>query len=618
MRFIGNKTRLLMNIQKVIENHNIKGETFCDIFAGSGSVGDYFKDKYTVISNDYLYFLSVINKAKLSYKETPVFSTFFSAKKQNIFEYLNTRDYHESPQYFITSNYVEDSNRKYFTKQNAIKIDGIRIEIENLYRDKFICDNEYAFLLASLIESVMGVSNTTGTYEAFLKHWDNRALKDFIIQPLEINNVIPKDKPIVYNEDSNILIREIKGDILYLDPPYTITDYSNAYHLLESLAKYDYPEIRGKTGRRIAPNHKSKYNHKQKALINFEDLIRQADFKHIIISYSTQGLIPINELKLMLQRFAVDKQVYISYFPYREYKNIRESNKGGNLREVVIYFEKDLSIIKSPLNYTGSKDGIFQDINKNLPRKISTFIDAMGGAFNVGVNIVANEVVYNEYLPHVYNLVDMLLNNDKNTIIHKVEHTILKYNLTKSDKECYYNLRSAYNSSKDIIKLFTLQMYCFQNQMRFNSKLLFNTPVGNCSYNDTIRNRVLNFVPKTSNFKLYNCSYKDIDFTQYDKDSLFYFDPPYFITSATYHDGKRGFDGWDADKETELLDYLYRLHENGYKFMLSNVVYHKEKTNHILIKWIETHKFHIYSIKNVGSKMQRNEVIITNYDWRKS
>jgi len=619
MRFLGNKTRLLENIKNVISENGIEGNTFCDIFAGSGSVGDFFKSKYKIISNDYLYSLSIINKAKLLNKNIPTFSNFIKAFKKDPFEYLNSKKYEYESQYFITKNYSEMGNRQYFSKENSLKIDGIRIGIEDFYRDKFISEAEYAYLLASLIESVMGVSNTSGTYEAYLKHWDKRALKSFELSPLDMNHTSVIFDNEIYNEDSNHIIRELSGDILYIDPPYTVTDYSHAYHLLETLAKYDYPNIRGITGRRIAPNHKSKYTRKNQAIINFEDLIRQADFKHIMISYSTQALIPVEELVELLKKFAVNNNVKVHYFPYREYKNIRASKKGKDLNEVVIYFEKDLSIIKSPLNYTGSKDSLIDKIRKELPRHITSFVDAMGGAFNVGANIVSmDKIIYNEFLPHVYELIKLNCTTDKAKLLRDINKIISKFKLEKGYKDGYYQLRDAYNKDKKAIDLFVLHMYCFQNQMRFNNKLEFNTPVGNCAFNGTLSERIENFKTKTDNVELICGSYKDLDIDSFDKETIFYFDPPYFITSATYNDGKRGFKGWNGDQETELLDFIQSINDKGYKFMLSNVLHHKDRTNYLLNKWINTHQYRCVEIKNVGSKNQRNEILVMNYDWRES
>lgn len=615
MRFLGNKTRLLEKIDYVIKSNDLKGQVFCDLFSGSSSVGDYFKDRYEIIANDFMHCLSVFAKGKLKFSTIPKFDCFVNKFKTTPFEYLNCKDYVFNIQYFVTKNYSPMGGRQFFTEKNATKIDGIRIEIESLYKNKHLNEEEYYFLLASLLESVMGVSNTTGTYEAYLKKWDRRSFKDFELIPLEFHHSELFGENKVYNKDSNELIREIEGDILYIDPPYTITDYSSAYHLLESLSKYDYPEIRGITGRRVHRKEKSKYTRRETALINFEDLFRQAQFKHILISYSTQSLVPLEELIDLIKNFAKNENVKVYKFPFREYKNIRSSQKGDNLKEVIIYFEKELEVIKSPLNYTGSKDKIVPEIVKTLPKKINNFIDAMGGAFNVGVNIYAlNSVVYNEFLPHVYGIISMLIKNDKSKTIRNIEEIIEKFNLKSGDKESYYKLRNEYNKSKDILTLFVLQMFCFQNQMRFNNSLNFNTPVGNCAYNETIKDRIIKFNSRTKKTKLIQNSYDKINFEDYDKDTVFYFDPPYFITNATYNDGKRGFVGWDGDEETKLLDYIDNLNKKDYKFILSNVIYHEDKVNHILLEWVKTHCFNIKTINNVGSKNKRNEVLIFNYN----
>ena len=46
MRFIGNKTNLLNDIQKVIkENCDGSEKVFCDLFSGTSSVARFFKNK---------------------------------------------------------------------------------------------------------------------------------------------------------------------------------------------------------------------------------------------------------------------------------------------------------------------------------------------------------------------------------------------------------------------------------------------------------------------------------------------------------------------------------------------------------------------------------------------
>ena len=618
MRYLGNKSKLLSFIESVIKKYNINGEIFADFFSGTSSVGDHFKSKYTILANDYMYFSKIIADAKLLNASVPKFNFFI--KKYNIhpIDYFNNKQYKAKKNFFIFQNYTPKGNRMYITEENAIKIDGIRLDIEELFKDDIFDYPEYSYLLASLIESVLKVSNTTGTYQAFLKFWETRSLKKFKLIPLEINEVDHIGDNKTFCKNSNIWVREIEGDIAYLDPPYTINQYTNSYHLLETIARYDYPEIFGKTGRR-KDRELSDYSNKSKAIYAFEDLIRQLQFKHILVSYSNQSILSIEELVDLFSKFALDKKVYVEYKNYREYSTNNQSLKGNgeSLKECVIYFQKDFKINKSPLNYSGSKDLVANKIFKYLPLHFSTFVDAMGGAFNIGANVQAIEkVIYNEYNPFIFSIIDFIIKTNPKELIEKIEEVVNKFELKKKDKDAYIRFRDFYNNfEKTPLNLFVLQIYSFQNIIRFNNSFEMNTPVGNNEYCKSIKERILDFKVKTKNIEIYNRSYDELPIETFPKDTLFYFDPPYFITKAEYNDGKRGFIGWNSDEESKLMGYLNSLNEKGFKFMLSNVIEHNGKMHNILIEWIKSHNYKIYTIGQTGSKYPRKEVLITNYDY---
>lgn len=616
MRYLGNKSKLLHFIEDVIHKYNIEGETFADLFAGTCSVGDYFKGKYKVIANDYMMFSNIICKAKLLNKDIPMFENFTKSYHCSPFTWLNDKIYDPKDNYFIYKNYTPIGNRMYLTEENALKIDGMRLDIEELYKKEIIDKKEYAFLLASLLGSVLKVSNTSGTYQAYFKFWEQRSLKEFIIEPLEITITENLYENEIYNYNANKLVREISGDIAYIDPPYTITQYTNSYHLLETITKYDYPEIFGKTGRR-SKRELSGYSNKKKAIEEFEDLFRQIQFTHVLVSYSNQSIVPIDELVELARKFAVNNQVHIETYEYREYATNNSSNKGKGkkLKEIILYFKKDMSINKSPLNYSGSKDVVLPLLLKELPKHVGTFVDMMGGAFNVGANIVATDcVIYNEYNKYIFDIIKMLIENDADYLIGQVNKIVREYGLKKKDKDAYLALRNDYNKCKKTIYLFVLQIYAFQNMIRFNNSQMMNTPVGNNEFSDGIEERIKNFHIRTPKYELLCKKYQDIEIEQFPLDTLFYFDPPYFITNAEYNDGKRGLEGWDSNKETELLNYILNLHKKGYKFMLSNVVKHNGKEHHLLQEWIKEHNFNIIPIGKTGIKYPREEVLITNYN----
>lgn len=342
MRFIGSKALLLEEIKKVIQS-NIKkrASSFCDIFSGTASVARFFKKDYQIISNDLLYFSYVIQKAVIENNKTP---KFLNLKKIGIepFQYfnnINVKEIRPNNDFFIYKNYSPNkkSERSYLSNENALRIDFIRSKIENWKKDNLINEGEYFYLLAAVIEAVPFVSNIAGTYGAYLKHWDKRALKKLEIHKPEVIDNGHKNR--CFNEDVNILMRKIKGDILYIDPPYNSRQYLPNYHLLETIARYDYPKIYGKTGMRPYKDECSRYCIKSKVLAEFSDLIANADFKYIIVSYSSEGLMNEKEIRKTLIANGIPETYYLHKMPYRRYKH-RKGVVNHNLEEFLFFIQK--------------------------------------------------------------------------------------------------------------------------------------------------------------------------------------------------------------------------------------------------------------------------------------
>ena len=586
-----------------------------DLFTGTAAVADHYKDRYQVIANDVMHYSAVIAAAKLSNSSQPKFERFKQRYGSDPLTYLNNLEFEPSEHYFIYNNYTSVAERNYFTKENALKIDGIRIFIEEQFGADLIDGNEYNYLLACLLEATQKVANTSGTFQAFLKYLEPRARKPISLQPLTLENAqLYSEQNKITNIEANVLARQQRADIAYIDPPYTATQYANSYHILETIAKYDNPTIFGKTGRR-KNRYISHYSNKQHAIAEFEDLFRQLQCKHVLISYSNQSIVPIDEVVELAKRFAVNNVVHIEKCQYREYSTNNRSYKrnGENLEEALIYFIKDTRVNKSPLNYSGSKDELLIRMLPHFPKHISTFVDAMGGAFNVGANVVAENVLYNESNPKVFEIVQYLLSRDSDDIIAELKSLRRQFGLQKADKLQYLAARDAYNLKASPQLLFLLQVYSFQNMIRFNRSGSMNTPVGNNELNDGILSRMRNFKPRTKQVYLSNRSYDDIDYSTFDTDTLFYFDPPYFLSTAEYNDGSRGHEGWNADSEVRLLSYLNALSSKGYKFMLSNVIQHKGNTHHLLSDWIQEHGYSMFEMGLIGRKYPRREVLITNF-----
>ena len=105
----------------------------------------------------------------------------------------------------------------------------------------------------------------------------------------------------VYRKTANDLISEIQCDVLYIDPPYNTRQYITNYHLLETIARYDTPSIHGKTGLRdYEESEKSAYCSKTTCLSALTDLVKKADAKHIVLSYSNEGILSPDEILSVL------------------------------------------------------------------------------------------------------------------------------------------------------------------------------------------------------------------------------------------------------------------------------------------------------------------------------
>lgn len=655
MRFIGSKIQLLEEIDNFIQD-NIpftKGMIFCDLFSGSGAVARYFKEKYEIISNDMMHFSYILQSSTIELKKIP---SFTKLKKyllldnlEDIFKYFEETDTSllikkfkiEKEKLFIYNNYTPNSpeNRMYLSEENGKRIDIIRIVLNKLYQEKIISKNEFIYLLACLIEGVPFISNISGVYGAYFKHWDKRALNPYKFEKLEVINNKYKNKS--YNEDAHELITKIEGDILYLDPPYNNRQYLPNYHLLETISKYDYPEIKGITGVRDYSKQVSKFCRKKEVKDALIQIIKEAKFKYIIMSYSTDGILSQEEIEEIFKTYGIPETFKkADPIQYRKYKSKQEL-KNKELHELLFFIEKKIDrdstslnshkekFIKCPFNYIGGKYKLLEQLFQFFPQNISTFIDLFGGGFNVGINVEANQIIYNDQITPLVELFNYFKNNSAEYIIKYIERTIEANQLSKSNKESFDKFRENYNLSlfRNPLDFYILICYSFNYQIRFNNSGQYNCPHGTnrSSFSDTLKKRLITFIKKIQekNIIFENKDFLDIDFQNLDSNSFVYCDPPYLITTGSYNDGNRGFKNWTTKEELQLLNLLDNLNNRGIKFALSNVLEHDGKENTLLKEWLTQREYNIIDInscyKNSNYQKQDKEnyksieVLITNY-----
>lgn len=343
MRFIGCKTLLLENIKQVIDENASDAKTLCDIFSGTATVARYFKQWYEVYSNDFLYFSYVLQKGTIENDNVPSFTTL--AEKLGIkdpidyFNGLTDAAMQVIPQEkrFFQNTYAPVGGRMYLKDENALRIDYSRITVEEWFRDGLLDENEYFYLIACIVEGIPFVSNISGTYGAFHKKWERRSHKKYEVYRLDVCHNGKNNR--CFNQDGVELLKTISGDILYIDPPYNGRQYLPNYHVLETAAKYDYPEVRGVTAQRPYENNKSDFCLKTKVVQAFDELMKNAKFKYIILSYSTDGLMTVEDIETTMKKYGKPKTFKIYWIPYRRYKSRAQGDK-EELKEMLVYIEK--------------------------------------------------------------------------------------------------------------------------------------------------------------------------------------------------------------------------------------------------------------------------------------
>lgn len=646
-RYLGAKTKLLDFIDDILKTEKIEFESFADIFAGTGSVANYFHGRSKIIVNDILdsnhhVYHAFFGKDKISEAKL---------KKQLIhYNSLDIKKYNDN---YFSKNF----SNTYFDAGNAKKIGIIRDDIDKLFDEKIITDRERSYLITSLIYALDRIANTVGHYDAYRKI-DIPDKKLFLL-PLDIK--VSSFDTDIYKSDANDLAKDIKADVVYIDPPYNSRQYSDAYHLLENIATWRKEEVHG-VAKKINRSHiKSKYSMKS-AGVAFGELIDSLDTKYILISYNdmggsgnarSQSRISDHEILSALKRKG---EVKIYETDFKQFTTGRSSK--ADLKERVFLCKvnsakksnKDIvashrnpvqqGYTKSPLNYTGGKHKLLPQITKLFPSNIDTFYDIFAGGANVGINADAKNVICIEKNKYVIELLKLIQGSNFEDLNQNIVDIITKFELSQSyikgydfygadsssglgkvNKEAFINLRNVFNSDKSRIDLLlVLVLYSFNNQIRFNSKGDFNLPVGKRDYNGSSRKNIAAFnqAANEKSIAFKKGDFRDIGKLNFGKNDFIYLDPPYLLGLASYNETG----GWTKQDEKDLYDLLSKISKNGLRFALSNVIEHKGEVNTIMKEWAENNHYNIHQLdyhyknSNYQSKAKNNktiEVLITNY-----
>ncbi len=286
----------------------------CDPFGGIGLVSSAFKRAgWRVTVADHLLFPYYYLRVRLV---APTRSTFRVLLSHLDFASAAELESHvrnlPAAPGWLTEEYSK--RRRFFTRQNAAKIDAVWMQIKSWRASGLINDHEYAILISSLIDSFDRVANTAGTYYAYLKGPTRRALHDFEFRFL--TPVVGTFDADCQYQDAMSTVTTKRFDVLYLDPPYSARAYDRYYHLPQTIAAGKQINAVGISGVPDRPPIKSKFESPRTAERAFADLVNAARCSILMVQYAEGGLISLDRVRSILSNCGTVSETRINAIGY--------------------------------------------------------------------------------------------------------------------------------------------------------------------------------------------------------------------------------------------------------------------------------------------------------------
>lgn len=343
MRYIGNKTRLLPFILETLGRIGMAPGRAHDAFAGTAAVGRALKSAgWRVISSDLMTYSYVLQRAYVVASRMPSFATLAAGDPEvrrafrsrtlreraiarglgrlgAVAEYMEA--WLEPEEGFISSQFSPAGGRMYFTPENAGRIDAAWRALHRWRAEELLDEDAYYVLLAAVIDGADRVANTAGVYAAFIKRWQPNALRRFAISP---DAPVPGRGSTAHIGDATEVARAAGPiELLYLDPPYNARQYSGYYHIPEILARgwsERPPALRGKVGLLADTAPRSQWCRKRKVGGALRELLAATRARHVLVSYNSEGILPVEHLRDALAEAAVGGRVTEFTQSYRRYR----------------------------------------------------------------------------------------------------------------------------------------------------------------------------------------------------------------------------------------------------------------------------------------------------------
>ena len=325
IEFLGHKAALLEFLMGPIEEvTGGRPHRVADLFCGTGAVSSELAHRgHQVVAVDQMGLCATFAEAALlgdrSY--TPL------GGYDAVLAQLNALPGTEG---FVTRHYsprsaeVDGQERRYFTVENALRIDAIRARIQAW--EPQLTRGERARLLADLVSASNAVSNIAGTYGCYLKHWKARARAPLQVRPARSAPIGEGHQVIL--ADVEAVLPSLEVELVYADPPYTKRQYGAYYHVPETIVLDDAPPLEGSTG--LRPWTPSPWCYRRHAPAALTRLVAALRCQTFFLSYNEDGQIPHERI---LDILGARGQVRVHEIRRRRYKSAALPHLGNHLAE---------------------------------------------------------------------------------------------------------------------------------------------------------------------------------------------------------------------------------------------------------------------------------------------
>lgn len=380
IKYMGSKKKIINEVIGAI-NKVYSGGPICDLFSGSCVLSGVLRNQTHMISNDIQEYSAVLSRAYLTnydwdsqpnlvnqiiqkaQKRVDKFLKSFSNlnfnynKEFTLFEFIELEEAQRKLinydfQNFDYHLFVKYYSGTYWSYEQCVWIDAIRAVAEDYRFTPF-----YNAILASLMFAMSYNSQSTGHYAQYRDATTESSMMDILIyrrkkivpffvrKMNELISVLGANRfdYNVYSLDYLDCLNIIpENTIVYADPPYVFVHYSRFYHALETLVKYDYPDVKYK-GRYRTDRHQSPFCIRTQVEHAFIKMFEKINEKKssLILSYSDTGMITLNKLKELAQdTLGKSYTMDVKTIDYMHSTMGRRDDKSRNVQEAIITFQK--------------------------------------------------------------------------------------------------------------------------------------------------------------------------------------------------------------------------------------------------------------------------------------